>query len=46
MGRRCIDLDGDQVMDDSDANADYMSESGSEDQGFERIIPTYSLLVT
>src|SRR5258708_11237295 len=31
MGRRCVDLDGDQVMDDPDENADYVSESGSED---------------
>jgi hypothetical protein len=38
MGRHCIDLDNDQVMDDTDANTDYMSESGSEDQGFKSII--------
>jgi protein SMG6 len=31
MGRRCVDLDGDQVMDDPDEIANYMSESGSED---------------
>jgi protein SMG6 len=31
MGRRWVDDEGDQVMDDEDGNADNMSESGSED---------------
>lgn len=31
MGRRWVDGEGDQVMDDEDENADNMSESGSED---------------
>jgi protein SMG6 len=31
MGRRWVDNEGDQVMDDEDGNADNMSESGSED---------------
>ena len=31
MGRRWVDDEGDQVMDDEDENADNMSESGSED---------------
>lgn len=31
MGRRWVDLDGDQLMDVEDGVADTLSESGSED---------------
>ena len=35
MGRRWVDLDGDQLMDIEDEVADTLSESGSEDDADE-----------